>query len=65
MKNKNLYLIVGILTLLVFIGFLSETGPKDFFGYPINIWVFRLAYLCMTIFFFNTYFKMKKLEKTN
>lgn len=63
MNRKNLYLFAGILTLFVFIGFLSETDSQELFGYPISVWVFRGAYLLLTISFFTKYFEMKKAEK--
>ena len=62
MKSKNLYLFGGILALLVFAGFMGESGPKSMFGMSVNIWVFRIAWLLITISFFRNYYKMKKLE---
>ena len=62
MNNKNLYLFAGILTFLVFIGYLSEPYPHKIFGYSINIWIVRLAWLLMTISNFSIYIKMKKSE---
>jgi len=63
MNQNNLRLFAGILSLLIFIGFLGETGPKDFFGFSISIWVYRIAWLFLTIFFFMNYFKMRKAGK--
>jgi len=65
MNKKNFYLIVGILTALVFIGFLSETEPRTLLGFSVNIWFFRIGYLILTIFFFKHYFKLKKAEQTS
>jgi len=63
MNNKNLFLIVGIITFLVFIGYLSEPGPHSMFGFSINIWIVRLAWLLIAISNFANYFKLKKAEK--
>lgn len=63
MSRKNLFLIAGILALLVFVGYLSESGPHKLFGYSINIWIVRLAWLLITISNFANYFKLKNEEK--
>jgi len=63
MNKKNLSLIAGILALLVFIGFLGETGPKSFFGYSLNIWFFRIAWLFIAVTSFMRYFQARKSEK--
>jgi hypothetical protein len=62
MKNKNLYLIVAIISALVFIGYLSETEPKTLLGFAVNIWVYRIAWLLITISFFMNYLKMKNID---
>lgn len=64
MNNKNLYLIGGILSTLVFIGYLSESEPHEMFGYSINIWIVRLAWLIIAISNFSNYKKSKDSEKT-
>ena len=63
MNNKNLFLIAGIITFLVFIGYLSEPGPHSMFGYSINIWIVRIAWLLIAISNFANYLKLKKVEK--
>lgn len=63
MKNKYILLIVGIVTLLNFTGFMTETDAPDLFGYEVNIWVYRIAWLFMTIYFFTRYYKVRKAEK--
>ena len=62
--NKNLHLFGSILAFLVFIGYLSETEPHNMFGFAINIWIVRLAWLIIFIFNFKTYLNAKKAEKT-
>lgn len=61
MIKKWFYLIASVMALLVFIGFMTEKGPIDMFGYALNIWVYRLAWLLISISFFTRYFKLKKL----
>ncbi len=63
MNNKILFLIAGIITSLVFIGYLGESEPHKLFGYSINIWIVRLAWLIITISNFANYFKLKKIKK--
>jgi len=63
MKKKNVYLFVTILTTLVFIGYLSEPGPYMMFGYPVNIWVIRLAWLLIVVSNISNYLKIKEAEK--
>ncbi len=63
MNNKNLFLIAGILTSLVFIGYLAESEPHKMFGYLINIWIVRAVWLIITVSNFTNYFKLKKAEK--
>jgi len=63
MNRKNLFLIVGILALLVFIGYLSEPGPHKLFGFSINIWIVRLAWLLIAISNFMNYIKIKNAEE--
>jgi len=63
MNKKNVFLIGGILAALVFTGFLAESEPQTFFGFSVNIWVYRIAWLIVTTSMFANYFKMKKSEK--
>lgn len=60
--NKNIYLIAGILTLLVFIGYLSESEPHAIFGININIWIIRMAWLSMSISNFLNYYRLRKAK---
>jgi hypothetical protein len=60
MNKKNLYLIAGILTGIVFISALLDSEPGSFFG---SIWLFRLGWLVMTISSFTSYYKIQKAEK--
>ena len=62
MNNKNFCLILGILGTLLFIGYLDES-EHSMFGYSINIWVVRIAWLIIAVTNFINYFKMKKAEK--
>ena len=63
MNNKTLFLIAGIITSLVFIGYLAETEPHNMFGYSINIWFVRLAWFMIAVLNFINYFKLKKAEQ--
>lgn len=63
MNKKYVSLITGILALMVFIGFMGETGPKTLFGFSVSIWLYRIAWLFLTITFFSRYYKLKKLEE--
>jgi len=63
MKTINVSLITGILALIVFIGFMGETDAKPLFGFSVNIWVYRLAWLFIAITFLTKYFRMKQSEK--
>ncbi|MEM9917340.1 MAG: hypothetical protein AAF990_04550 [Bacteroidota bacterium] len=60
MNKKNWYLIVGILTGIVFVGSLLESEPGSFLG---SIWLFRFEWLIMTASFFMSYYSMRKAEK--
>ena len=62
MNNKNFCLILGILGTLLFIGYLDES-EHSMFGYSINIWVVRIAWLIIAVTNFINYFQMKKAEK--
>lgn len=63
MNKKNLFLIAGIASIIIFIGYLGESEPITIFGLSINIWIVRLAWLLITISNFLNYFKIKKSEK--
>lgn len=63
MSKKNLYLVAGILTAVVFIGYLGESGPKEMFGYSVNIWIIRLAWLATTVGILGNYYQLRKAEK--
>lgn len=63
MKSKYIFLVAGILGLLNFIGFMTETEAPDLFGYEMNIWVYRGAWLFMGVYFLLRYFKIRKAEK--
>lgn len=65
MNKKNLFLIAGILSFLVFVGYLSEPGPHNLFGFKINIWIVRIAWLFIAISNFANYFKFKNTNKSN
>ncbi len=60
MKKKNLYLLAGILTGIVFISTLLDPETESLFG---SIWLFRLSWLAMSIPSFIAYFKIKRTEK--
>lgn len=62
MNKKNLYLIAGILTGIVFISSLLDSEPGSLFG---SIWLFRLGWLVMTISSFMSYRKIKESEKAS
>ena len=63
MNNKKLFLIASIITFLVFIGYLTETEPHSMFGYSINIWFVRLAWLIISVINIINYLKLRKSEK--
>ena len=61
MNKKNLYLISGILTSIVFISSILDAEPGSLFG---SVWLFRLGWLVMSIASLSSYFKLKKAEKS-
>ena len=63
MNKKILFLIAGIVSFIVFIGYLGESEPHKMLGYSINIWVVRLIWLVVSVSNFTNYFKIKKSEK--
>jgi hypothetical protein len=60
MNKKNLFLISGILTSIVFISSLLDSDPGTLFG---SIWLFRLGWLIMSIAAFVGYLNLRKGEK--
>lgn len=62
MNRKSLYFIVAIIFLLIFVGTLSESGPIEIFGMEINIWIYRLAWLLITLNAGRRYLAEKRLE---
>ncbi len=62
MNNKKFCLILGILGTLLFLGYLGEP-EHSMFGFSINIWIVRIAWLIIAVTNFINYFKMKKAEK--
>jgi len=63
MNNKKLFLIASIITSAVFIGYLTETEPHSMFGYSINIWFVRLAWLIISVTNIASYIRLRKPEK--
>lgn len=63
MNKKTLFLIGTILSAMVFIGFLGETEPKNFFGYSVNIWLFRAFWLLNTFIIAKAYIRVRNSEK--
>ena len=62
MNKKYLYLIAGVLALMTFVGFLGESEPMTLFGFSVNIWIYRVAWLVLTISCFRSYFRLRKAE---
>ncbi|MCF6298193.1 MAG: hypothetical protein L3J08_09480 [Flavobacteriaceae bacterium] len=63
MNNKKLFLIASIITFAVFIGYLTEPGPHSMFGYSINIWFVRFAWLIISVTNITNYLKLRKSER--
>ncbi len=61
--NKNLSLVAVVLTSIVFISSLGESGPKELFGMSYNIWFFRLGWLVIAISAFLNYKKTRSEKK--
>ena len=59
MNKKNLSLIAGILTAVVFVSSLLDSESGTLFG---SVWLFRLGWLIMAITSFTNYYKIKKSE---
>ncbi|NER16482.1 hypothetical protein [Spongiivirga citrea] len=60
MNRKNLHLVTGILTGIVFISALLDSDAGTLFG---SIWLFRGAFLLISVASLLSYFKIKKSEK--
>ena len=60
MTKKNLYLIAGILTGIVFVSSIFDSEPGSLFG---SIWLFRLGWLIMTVSSFMSYYRIKQSGK--
>ena len=60
MNKKNLFLISGILTGIVFVSSLMDSEPGSLFG---SVWLFRLIWLVMTVSSFASYYNIIKSEK--
>ena len=59
--RKNLYLILAVLsTINLAYSFLGSNVKGDFFGYQVNIWVYRMVWVFLTFLFFRTYFILRK-----
>jgi len=63
MNKKNLFLIAGILSILVFLGYLAEPGPIELLGAKINIWVIRVAWFLIAASNLVSYNKLKQEGK--
>ncbi len=59
MNKKTLFLVAAIAATLVFIGHMTESEPKEFFGLTVSIWFYRIAWLIAAISFFLNYNKLK------
>lgn len=59
MNKKNLLLVSGILTSIVFISSLLDAEPGSLFG---SIWLFRLGWLIMSVSSLGSYYNIKKAE---
>ena len=60
MNKKNLFLISGILTGIVFVSSLFDSESGSLFG---SVWLFRLGFLLLTISSLYSYYSIKKSEK--
>lgn len=58
--RKNLYLILGILSTINFVySFFGNAISAEFFGFQVDIWVYRLIWVLLTTLFFRTYFNLR------
>lgn len=59
--RKNLYLILTILSVInVGYTFFSDAVNGDFFGFKVDIWIYRLVWTLFAALFFKVYFNLKK-----
>lgn len=59
--RKNLYLILTILSVMnVGYTFFSDAASGDFFGFQVDIWVYRLVWILFAALFFKIYFNLRK-----
>lgn len=63
MNKKYIYLITAIVSILCFIGFMGESGPKSLLGISVNIWIYRLIWLGFGYWSFKRYLSLKKIEQ--
>ena len=63
MKRRHLFLVAGILAFTSFIGYLGETKDQELFGFSLNIWVHRIAWLIAGFGFLGYYINLWKQEK--
>lgn len=63
MSQKNVYLFAGVITSLVFLGYLSEPGPYEIFGRSISIWIVRALWLIIAVGNFSSYYRIRKVEQ--
>ncbi len=58
--RKNLYLILTILSLVNLVyTFFSEATNGDFFGFQVDIWMYRFVWAILVVLFFKTYVKLR------
>ncbi len=63
MNKKIFFIIGGTLSLILFIGSITETEPNIIFGYSINVWIVRAFWLLNTFVIFKAYGKIKETEQ--
>ena len=63
MKNKNFHLALGIIAFILFIGYMTDPEPFNFFGYPLSKWVLRIAWLFIAVGNLAIYYKKKKEQE--
>ena len=62
--NKKIFLLIGgIISLLVFIGYMTESEPQIFFGYSVDVWFVRVFWFLNTFTIFNAYRTIKQTDK--
>jgi hypothetical protein len=65
MTKKTLFLVGGIISLIVFIGSLTESDPETFFGYSVSHWFVKIFWLLNTILIFKAYKQNNKPKEKN